>query len=284
MKIVGGPASQLLASRTARALGTEPVLCEFNRFPDGELYLRIADEIKNESVILIQSTPTDSDLVSLLQLIDACNEAKELNVVIPYMGYSRQDKRFKPREPISARAVARCINADRVFTVNIHEKSVLGYFPCPAKNLDAAKLLGEYIAGFVLGNPILVAPDEGAEGLVKKVSSGLGFDYDHLQKTRLSGDTVTIKTKNIDVTGRHVVLVDDMIATGGTMTESIKMLKDQGAVDVYLACVHPVLARNAVLRLFNAGVKDIIATDTLEKAESTLSVAPLIADALKDLQ
>ena len=284
MKIVGGPASQLLASRTARALGTEPVLCEFNRFPDGELYLRIADEIKNESVTLIQSTPTDSDLVSLLQLIDACTEAKELNVVIPYMGYSRQDKRFKPGEPISARAVARCINADRVFTVNIHEKSVLGYFPCPAKNLDAAKLLGEYIAGFGLENPILVAPDEGAEGLVKKVSSGLGFDYDHLQKTRLSGDTVTIKTKNIDVTGRHVVLVDDMIATGGTMTESIKMLKDQGAVDVYLACVHPVLARNAVLRLFNAGVKDIIATDTLEKAESILSVAPLIADALKDLQ
>lgn len=284
MKIVGGPASQLLASRTARALGTEPVLCEFNRFPDGELYLRIADEIKNESVTLIQSTPTDSDLVSLLQLIDACNEAKELNVVIPYMGYSRQDKRFKPGEPISARAVARCINADRVFTVNIHEKSVLGYFPCPAKNLDAAKLLGEYIAGFGLENPILVAPDEGAEGLVKKVSSGLGFDYDHLQKTRLSGDTVTIKTKNIDVTGRHVVLVDDMIATGGTMTESIKMLKDQGAVDVYLACVHPVLAKNAVLRLFNAGVKDIIATDTLEKSESILSVAPLIADALKDLQ
>jgi len=284
LKIVGGPASQLLASRTARALGTEPVLCEFNRFPDGELYLRIADEIKNESVILIQSTPTDSDLVSLLQLIDACNEAKELNVVIPYMGYSRQDKRFKPREPISARAVARCINADRVFTVNIHEKSVLGYFPCPAKNLDAAKLLGEYIAGFGLENPILVAPDEGAEGLVKKVSFGLGFDYDHLQKTRLSGDTVTIKTKNIDVTGRHVVLVDDMIATGGTMTESIKMLKDQGAVDVYLACVHPVLARNAVLRLFNAGVKDIIATDTLEKAESILSIAPLIVDALKDLQ
>jgi len=284
LKIVGGPASQLLASRTARALGTEPVLCEFNRFPDGELYLRIADEIKNESVTLIQSTPTDSDLVSLLQLIDACNEAKELNVVIPYMGYSRQDKRFKPGEPISARAVARCINADRVFTVNIHEKSVLGYFPCPAKNLDAAKLLGEYIAGFGLENPILVAPDEGAEGLVKKVSSGLGFDYDHLQKTRLSGDTVTIKTKNIDVSGRHVVLVDDMIATGGTMTESIKMLKDQGAVDVYLACVHPVLARNAVLRLFNAGIKDIIATDTLEKSESILSVAPLIADALKDLQ
>ncbi len=283
MKIVGGPASQLLASRTARALGTEPVLCEFNRFPDGELYLRIADEIKNENVTLIQSTPTNSDLVSLLQLIDACNEAKEINVVIPYMGYARQDKRFKPGEPISARAVARCINADRIFTINIHAKSVLEHFSGSAKNLDAAKLLGDYIAGLGLENPILIAPDEGAEGLVKRVSSGLGFDYDHLQKTRLSGDTVTIKTKNLDVTGRHVVLVDDMIATGGTMTESIKMLKAQGAVDVYLACVHPVLARNATLRLFNAGVKNIIATDTLEKAESRLSVAPLIADALRDL-
>lgn len=283
LKIVGGPASQLLASRTARALGTEPVLCEFNRFPDGELYLRIADEIKNESVTIIQSTPTDSDLVSLLQLIDACNEAKELNVVIPYMGYARQDKRFKPGEPISAHAVARCVKADRVITINIHAKSVLEHFSGIAQNLDAAKLLGDHIAGLGLENPILIAPDEGAQGLVMRVSSGLSFEYDHLQKTRLSGDTVTIKTKNLDVTGRHVVLVDDMIATGGTMTESIKMLKAQGAVDVYLICIHPVLARNAALRLFHAGVKDIIATDTLEKAESRLSVAPLIADALKSL-
>jgi ribose-phosphate pyrophosphokinase len=283
LKIVGGPASQLLASRTARALGTEPVLCEFNRFPDGEHYLRIAGEIKNECITIIQSTPTDSDLVSLLQLIDACDEAKELNVVIPYMGYARQDKRFKPGEPISARAVARCINADRVFTINIHAKSVLEHFKGSTQNLDAAKLLGEHIAGIGLKNPILIAPDEGAQGLVMRVSTGLDFEYDNLQKTRLSGDTVSIKTKNLDVCGRHVVLVDDMIATGGTMAESIKMLKNQGAVDVYLVCVHPVLARNAALRLFNAGVKDIIATDTLETAESRLSVAPLIADALKGL-
>jgi ribose-phosphate pyrophosphokinase len=283
LKIIGGPASQLLASRTARALGTEPVLCEFNCFPDGELYLRIAEETENEKVTIIQSTPTDSDLVALLQLIDACEGAAEINVVIPYMGYARQDKKFKPGEPISSRAIARCINADRVFTVNIHEKSVLEYFPCPARNLDAANLLGAYIAGFGLENPMLVAPDEGAQGLVKNVSSENGFDHDHLQKTRLSGDTVVIKTKNLDVTGRHVVLVDDMIATGGTMAESIRMLKAQGAIDVHLACVHPVLTRNATLRLFNAGVKDIIATDTLEKAESRLSVAPLIAEALSGL-
>ncbi|MCQ1536880.1 ribose-phosphate diphosphokinase [Methanosarcina sp. KYL-1] len=283
MKIIGGPASQLLASRTARALGTEPALCEFNSFPDGELYLRIAEETENENVTLIQSTPTDSDLVALIQLIDACEGAAKINVVIPYMGYARQDKKFKPGEPISARAVARCINADRVFTINIHEKSVLGHFPCPAEDLDAAKLLGEYIATLSLENPLLVAPDAGAQGLVKNVASDLGFACDYLQKTRLSGDTVEIKTKTVDVTGRHIVLVDDMIATGGTMAESIRMLRGQGAADVYLACVHPVLARNAAIRLFNAGVKDIIASDTLEKAESRVSMAPLIADALKGL-
>ncbi len=283
MKIIGGPASQLLASRTARALGKEPVLCEFNRFPDGELYLRIADETENEEVTLIQSTPTDSDFAALLQLIDACEGAAEINVVIPYMGYARQDKKFKSGEPISARAMARCINADRVFTVNIHEKSVLEYFPCPSEDLDAAKLLGEHIAGLALEEPLLVAPDAGAGNLVNNVAGDLGFACDFLQKTRLSGDTVEIKTKNVEVAGRHIVLVDDMIATGGTMAESIRMLRGQGAADVYLACVHPVLARNAVVRLFNAGVKDIITSDTLEKAESRVSVAPLIAKALQKL-
>ena len=283
MKIIGGPASQLLASRTARALGIEPKLCEFNRFPDGELYLRIAEEIENEDVTIIQSTPTDSDLVALIQLIDACEGASRINVVIPYLGYARQDKKFKPGEPISSRAVARCINADRVFTVNVHEKSVLGYFPCPAKDLDASRLIGKYIASLNFENSLIVSPDEGAKELVMDVASEMDFAWDYLQKTRLNGDTVQIKTKTVDVTGRNIILLDDMIATGGTMAESIRMLREQGAIDVYLACVHPVLARNAVIRLFNAGVADIIASDTLEKAESKVSVAPLIAYALKNL-
>ena len=115
------------------------------------------------------------------------------------------------------------------------------------------------------------------------VASDMDFAWDYLQKTRLNGDTVEIKTKTVDVRGRNIVLLDDMIATGGTMAESIRMLRGQGATEVYLACVHPVLARNAAIRLFNAGVADIIASDTLEKAESKLSVAPLIADALKGL-
>jgi len=282
LRIIGGPASQLLASRVARELDIKPALCEFNRFPDGEVYTRILDEPVGE-VTIIQSTATDSDLISLLQLIDACEDASVINVVIPYMGYARQDKKFKSGEPISARVVARTINADRVFTINIHEMSVLGHFNPPATSIDASHLLGHYIASLDLADPLVVAPDSGALYLAERTASDLGMDFDYLDKTRLTGDTVTIKTKNMDVSGRDVVLIDDMIATGGTMAESIKLLKGQGARDVYLACVHPVLTQNAVLRLFNAGVRDIIATDTIEKAQSCVSVAPLIANALRGL-
>ncbi|MBC7086257.1 MAG: ribose-phosphate diphosphokinase [Methanomethylovorans sp.] len=282
MKIIGGPASQALATRVAREMNIEPTLCEFNRFPDGEIYTRLMEEPKDE-VIIIQSTATDSDLLALLLIIDACEDAQVVNVVIPYMGYARQDRKFKSGEPISARAVARTISADRVFTVNIHKPSILEYFNSDAFDLDASNIIGKYISSLQLHDPLIVAPDVGAMNLAENTAKSVGIQYDYLEKTRLSGDTVTIKTKNMDVCGRDVVLVDDMIATGGTMAECIKLLKEQGAKDVYLACVHPVLAKNAVLRLFNAGVRDIIATDTLEKAQSSVSVAPIIADSIKNL-
>ncbi len=280
MKIIAGPASQLLAARVARELNSEPALCEFNRFPDGEVYTRIVDN-SIDDVTIIQSTPTDADIIALLQMIDACEEAPTINVVIPYMGYARQDKVFKSGEAISARAIARTINVDRVITVNIHEKSILEYFNADAFDLDASHLLGNYIRSLNLKDPLIISPDAGAIDIAESASADIGIDYDYLEKTRLSGDTVTIKTKNIDVKDREVILIDDMIATGGTMAESIKLLKSQGARDVYIACVHPVLTKNAVLKLYNAGVHEIIATDTLEKAQSKISVASLIADMIK---
>ncbi|MDG6243938.1 MAG: ribose-phosphate diphosphokinase [Methanolobus sp.] len=282
MKIIGGPASQALSTRVARELSIEPTVCDFTRFPDGELYSRILDEDVDE-VTIIQSTTTDSDLIALLQLIDACEDSPVINVVIPYMGYARQDKKFKTGEPITARAIARTINADRIFTVNVHESSVLNYFNADAFDLDASRLIGYHIRSLDLCNPLIVSPDMGAVALAENTAADVGLEFDYLEKTRLSGDTVTIKPKNVDVMDRDIIIIDDMIATGGTMAESIKLLRSQGAKDVYLACVHPVLARNAVLRLFNAGVKDIIATDTIEKAQSCVSVAPLIANALRSI-
>ncbi len=280
MNIIGGNASQLLAGRVSDALKSTLLICEFKRFPDGELYTRIIDELAGESVTIIQSTVNDSDFVSLLQLIDACSEASRIDVVIPYMGYARQDKQFKRGEPISARAMAGAIQADNVFTVNIHNESILDYFDAKATNLDATPMIGEYIKNMKFKNPLIVAPDDGAIALAMNASKDLGIDYDFLEKTRLSGESVTIQPKNIAVKGRDVIIIDDIISTGGTMAETISLLKKQGAHEVFVACVHPVLSSNAVLRLFKAGVKGIIATDTIDKGVSVVSVAPVIAGAI----
>ncbi|GFO97427.1 ribose-phosphate pyrophosphokinase [groundwater metagenome] len=281
MDIIGGPASQLLAGRVSELLKNNLLVSEFKKFPDGELYTRVIDKFTSDNVTIIQSTVTDSDFISLLQLIDACSDASRINVVIPYMGYARQDKQFKPGEPVSARAIAGAIKADTVYTINIHDESILSHFDAKAVNLDAAPVIGKYIKNMKLKDPLIISPDYGAIGLARNASKDLGIDYDFLEKTRLSGETVSIKPKKVAVKGRDVIILDDIISTGGTMAETIALLKSQGAHEVYTACVHPVLSNNAVLKLFKAGVKGIIATDTIDKGVSVVSVAPVIADAIK---
>ncbi|MBU4075588.1 MAG: ribose-phosphate diphosphokinase [Euryarchaeota archaeon] len=277
MDIIGGPASQLLAGRVSEILKDNLLVSEFRKFPDGELYTRILDMISGGDVTIIQSTVTDSDIVSLLQLIDACQDAARINVVIPYMGYARQDKQFKPGEPVSARAISGAIKADTVYTINIHDESILEHFDAKAANLDATPVIGKYIKDLKLKDPLIISPDDGAIGLAQNASKDLGIDYDFLEKTRLSGETVSIKPKNLAVKGRDVIILDDIISTGGTMAQTITLLRSQGAHDVYTACVHPVLSNNAVLKLFKAGVKGIIATDTIDKGVSVVSAAPVIA-------
>ncbi len=281
MNIICGPASQLLAGRVTEELKANLFVSEFKRFPDGELYTRVLGDLAGEKVTIVQSTVNDSGFVSLLQLIDACNEASVINVVIPYMGYARQDKIFKQGEPISARAMAGAIKADNVYTINIHAQSILDYFDAKATDIDATPVIGKYIKNMELKNPLIIAPDDGAIGLARNASKDLGLDYDFLEKTRLSGDSVTLKPKNIAVNGREVIIIDDIISTGGTMAETISLLRTQGAHEVFIACVHPVLSSNAILKLFKAGVKGIIATDTIDKGVSVVSVAPVIAEAIR---
>ena len=284
MKIIGGPSSQTLACRVAALLQIEPTVTHFEKFPDNEHYLRIADDIAGEDVVLIQSTATDTDLIALLQLMDACESAKTIKVVIPYMGYARQDKLFKTGEAISARAMAKTITAPNlkaVYTINIHAKSVLNHFSCPSFDLDVSPLIAKYITELGLVRPLLVAPDKGVKQMVENMAKGLELEWTGFDKIRLDGATVEMKSGDLDITGRDIIIVDDMIATGGTMAEAVKILNKNGARDVYTACVHPVLSRNAVLRLSNAGVKDIMATDTLERIQSRISAAPIIAEALR---
>lgn len=276
--IVAGSRSQVLASRVARSLDMGLAGVRYEEFPDGERLVRVPGVDGVERAVVVASTPSDAGYVELLQLVDACRGADRVDVVLPYMGYSRQDKEFREGEAVSARALARGVRGvDSVTTVNVHEPGVLDWFDCPARDLDASGALAE---AFDLDSPLVVSPDDGAVELAESLAAALGGDSDYLEKTRVSGDEVKVEAKDVSAGGQDIVVVDDMISTGGTMTEAIRVLDSQGAENVYAACVHPVLARSAVVDLYRAGVKEIIATDTLETAVSRVSVADVIADSL----
>jgi ribose-phosphate pyrophosphokinase len=287
--IIGGPASQLLAGRVAAILGDELALCDYKTFPDGEAYARVISSLDEDDnrIAIIQSTPTDRDIIYLLQLLDVCR-ARGVSLIIPYFGYARQDKIFNMGEPMTARAVATALNpfleGGRVYFVNIHAKSIPLHFKCVAEELDATPLLAQRALSLGLESPVVISPDKGATVMAKTAAACMGAEYDYLQKTRLSGTEVSMAPKEIEVAKRDVVIFDDMISTGGTMAAAISLLRRQGARKVYLAAVHPVLTGSAVLKLYRSGVEAILATDTLDRGVGTVSVAPLIADALKGRQ
>ena len=280
MKVICTEKSQILATSLARALKTTVVEVKYSRFPDGEQYL-ITGEL-DEQTIIVGSVVDNDALVQLILMVDACDSSENL-LVVPYMGYARQDKRFLPGEPVSARAVAQVLSrgVSEIITVNIHEKEVLNYFGVPARNISLAPDIGDYIGALNLSNPLILAPDEGALVFAEEVASAGGWDFDHLEKTRLSGVEVEMAPKQLCAASRSVVIVDDIISTGGTIATASAMLYQQGAKDVFAACVHGVLTGGAYVRLIAAGVRDVICSDTLERANSKISAANRIALTLK---
>jgi len=275
MKVVAGRASAVLGSRVADEIEADLALTEFALFPDAELYTRVVDEVVGDEVVIIQSTPTDTDFICLLQLIDACEGASRISVVIPYFGYARQDRRFKVGEAVTARALAGTIEADQIFTINIHDPGVMDYFRSFARDLDAAGVIGAYISSLDLSDPLVIAPDGGAKELAKAAASGGGLAWDWLRKRRVDADTVAIDDKDLDVEGRDVVIVDDIISSGGTIVEAAHILKQNGAGAIYAGCVHGVFVKNAILRLGKAEITPF-STDTIESITSSMSVAELI--------
>ncbi|SNZ15731.1 ribose-phosphate pyrophosphokinase [Natronoarchaeum philippinense] len=283
--ILSGRHSQSLAAEVARELDEPLAPVEFDRFPDGEVMAQIG-AVEGDRAVVVASTPTGDAHLELLQLQDAAREAgfEEVVTVLPYMGYARQDRAFEDGEPVSARAVARAIStgADRVVTVDPHEGAVCDFFEPSATAVTAADRLAEPLPDD-LTDPLFLSPDAGAIELAETVRSAAGEgEVDYFEKTRRSGSEVEITPSDADVEGRDVVVVDDIIATGSTMSEAVGVLDERGADGVYVTCVHPLLASNAVTKLSRAGVDAIYGTDTIERPVSEVSAAPAIARAVEN--
>ena len=275
MKVVAGNASPMLALRIAKTLNLRLAKTTFKKFPDGEIYVKVEDF--DDTNVVVQSLNCNEDVVSLMLLFDALNDT-EVVAVVPYMGYARQDKAFEDGEAISIRAIARLLEsyASKVVTVNIHSKDAASHFS-KLIDLDAMPIIGNY---FKEQDVVMLSPDFGSYERVKVAAKAANCEFDYLEKRRIDAETVEIAPKNLDVEGKDVLIVDDIISTGGTIVEATKILLKNGAKSVKAACVHAVLANYALNKLYNAGITEVIATDTVERVVSKISVAGLIADRL----
>lgn len=284
MLIVPGPRSPLLAQRLATALGCPIAKLEHKRFPDGEEYVRVATPLRGEHAVIVQTTSPNENLVALLLLQDAVRRMgpREVTVVVPYFAYARQDRTFLEGESVSAEAVLKIIGqqADRVITVDLHRPATLGTLKGPqTANVSAVPAIAEH---FRAAPPnVVLAPDKNALDRAKAAAKLLDAEVDHLVKKRVAPDTVELQAHELDVAGKRVLIVDDIISTGGTMVAAAQELRRQGATSTSAACTHGLFAPGALERLHAAGLEQIVATDTIEGPASSVSVASEVAKVLQ---
>lgn len=283
--VAPGPASLDIAAGLSAKLGSKLATIESTDFPDGESKIRIVDDVRNKSVILVQSTypPVDKHLMQILLLSHKLSEeGADVQVVIPYLGYARQDKEFLKGEIVSLGVIAhllRSVGVKRMVTIDIHSMQGLGLFSFPVYSTSAIPLLAEYVkSNFSLQNPIAVSPDFGSSTRVEAFAAVLKSEHVSFKKTR---DRVTgeVKTEDLklELEGRDAVIIDDMISTGGSVVKASQLLKKNGARKVIAACTHPVLVGGAVERMKEAGVDEIVSTNTIPTKYSKVDVSPLVA-------
>jgi ribose-phosphate pyrophosphokinase len=285
MRVVAGSASGRLGKATAEELGCGLASVEIKRFPDSECYVRLLDKFEGEDVVVVQNTYPDANLVEHLILQDAARMAGARRVlsVIPYYGYARQDRQFKEGEPVTASLMARTVeaHADATVVIDIHNLSTLAAFRKPAANASAVPALARFLARNEKVDVVL-SPDKGSLERAGEAGRLVGCQFDHLEKTRLDGSTVVMKTKALDVSGKSVAIVDDIIATGGTIAQAAAQLRERGAKRIVAACTHGLFTGGGLARL--RGVCDAVySSDTLENESTAYSPAPEVARALRGI-
>jgi ribose-phosphate pyrophosphokinase len=290
MKIIAGPASKELAEKVSALTGFGNVPVAFKVFPDGESYVRLEGNVQSEKVAIVQTTcppAQDGRLFQLAFMADAAKRggAVKVTAVVPYLAYARQDKMFLQGEGVSVETVARMLKAagiEELLTVNIHSENALKQFPFPAKTVSAIPLLADYFVQKGFKGAFALSPDKGAMYIAKQAQMVLGGEAGHLDKQR---DRYTGQTKQtaegLNVKGQSVIIFDDIISTGGTIVGAAKILREQGAKHVFCACVHGLLIGDAEKRILDAGVEEIVGTDSVPGSVSKVSLAPLISQELR---
>ncbi|MEE3192372.1 MAG: ribose-phosphate diphosphokinase [Candidatus Thermoplasmatota archaeon] len=280
MFVVSGSTHQRLGVALAQETGAEFCGVINKRFPDGERYVRVLRNVAGHDVTVVQNTFPDESVVELLLILEALREsgAKSITTIIPYMGYARQERTFQRGEAISARAIARPVGAlsDRVFTISVHTDEVLSFFGCPTQDIDGLQEAVRYLKGFNPG--LVVAPDEVAREWCARAAKELKAPLHVMSKIRVDDRTVETDSGKVKVKGLTVVILDDIISTGGTIASAARLLKNTGAGQVLAACTHGLFIEDAANRL--RVCDDILSSDTLEGVYTRYSIAPAIAAAL----
>ena len=300
LKILTGTAHPSFAQRICSELGIELSRAKHYRFSDGEIGLSIDESVRGADVFVIQPTcnPVNENLMEVFIMIDALKRASayRINVVIPYFGYARQDRKSKPRDPISAKLMANLLTkagADRVITADLHAGQIQGFFDIPVDHLTGMPLLASYfkenVAPTVSGPMVVVAPDVGGMVRARKFAGQLKADLAVVDKRRSHEAANFCEVMDVigDVEGKTVVMVDDIIDTAGTICNAAALIKERGAVRIYTCATHGVLSGPALERLESSGISEVILTDTIPLPESKksakivqLSIAPLFAEAI----
>ncbi|MDQ2686262.1 MAG: ribose-phosphate pyrophosphokinase [Armatimonadota bacterium] len=298
LRIFSGNANPALAERIAHQLGLPLGKLHCKRFADGEIAVKIEESVRGMDVFIVQPTcaPANDTLMELLILVDAFRRAsaKRITLVMPYYGYSRQDKKVKPREPVTARLVADLITAagaHRVLAVDLHAGQIQGFFQLPLDHLYAGPLLGAHFAerGLSNGDSVVVSPDVGGVGRARGMAEMLHTPLAIIAKRRPEPNKVEIMEIIGDIQGKTCVMVDDMIDTGGSLVSGACALMERGARRVFACCTHGVLSGPAIDRIEDSPLCEVVVTDTIplddaKKSRSSkisvISVAPLLASAI----